>query len=144
MTIHSVAAYTAIALFLYFATVQILVACGLIPVSILWGGSHDSLTPSLRVASLAAVGVLLGMAYIIYRRMIPVNDSSTSPPSKPIRILSWAVTAYIAINCVGNFLSNNPFERYVSGALTVITAGACAIVSSAPVHDDGYENLNDG
>ena len=45
------AAHIASVLFFIFIVVQLLVAAGIIPISVLWGGRQPDLTPSLRAAS---------------------------------------------------------------------------------------------
>ena len=108
--IERISAITALIILAYFILIQLLVIIGVVPVSILWGGSHDSLSWQLRLASLFGAVVLAGFAHIIYKRAEHVLQSESegevrSSPSKTNRILSWAVTAYLALNTVGNFAS---------------------------------------
>jgi len=47
---------------------QLLLAAGILPVSMAWGGRQDVLTPNLRVASIVSAVILGLFAYIIRRR----------------------------------------------------------------------------
>jgi len=147
-TIERFAAITSLILFLYFIVFQILVVVGVVPVSVLWGGSYDELNWKLRRASIAGACILVGFAHIIYKRAEHLfqksgpnsqgmetsltTDQLSSPtsmhPSKQY-VTSWIVTAYLALNTLGNFASKTAFERYVSGTLTLILTISCAIVS---------------
>ena len=148
-TIERISAITALIIFVYFILVQLLVIIGAVPVSLLWGGSHDDLTWQLRLASLFGALVLVSFARVIYKRteLAMKGDGSydeevrSSTPSKPYRILSWVVTAYLALNTFGNFASKTAYERYVSGTLALVLTIACAIVSSSDVQQDEYERL---
>ena len=144
--IEQISVITALIIFAYFILIQLLVIVGVVPVSILWGGSHDELTWKLRLASLLGALVLAGFCHVIYKRAEVVLQSESdgevrSSPSKSYRILSWAVTAYLALNTVGNFASKMAYERCVSGSLALVLTIACAIVSSSDVQQDEYEPL---
>ena len=144
--IEQISATTALVILSYFILIQLLVIIGVVPVSILWGGSHDSLSWQLRLASLFGAVVLAGFAHIIYKRAEHVLQSESegevrSSSSKANRILSWVVTAYLSLNAVGNFASKTAYERYVSGSLALVLTVACAIVSSSIVQENQYEPL---
>ena len=145
-TIERIAAITALIILVYFILIQLLVIIGVVPVAILWGGSHDKLTWQLRLASLFGAVVLAGFAHIIYKRAEHVLQSESdeevrSSLSKANRILSWVVTAYLALNAVGNFASKTAYERYISGSLALVLTVACAIMSSSNVQENQYEPL---
>mmetsp|Transcript_2387 Transcript_2387/g.3383 ORF Transcript_2387/g.3383 Transcript_2387/m.3383 type:complete len:144 (+) Transcript_2387:113-544(+) len=132
-----IASQVAITLFFLVALIQVGIAAGWVPVTIVWGGSQEVLTANLRIASLMAAGILLAMAYIIHQRTIQLA------PSSSLRFLSWTVTVYMCINTVGNFLSTNDFERFVFGSITSVLALCCGLVSSSntQVLATGYEDL---
>ncbi|MEZ4869036.1 MAG: hypothetical protein R3C14_47380 [Caldilineaceae bacterium] len=54
--------------FLLTMVLQLLLALGIIPITMAWGGSQTVLTPALRIASLVAVLLLGFFAYVIRRR----------------------------------------------------------------------------
>ena len=147
-TVERISALTALIIFAYFVLIQLLVIVGAVPVSILWGGSHEELTWQLRLASLFGALILAGFARVVYKRAEHVlkgdethGEVRSSTPSKAYRILSWVVTTYIALNTAGNFASKTVYERYVSGTLALVLTSACAIVSSSNVQQDEYEPL---
>ena len=123
-----VAANVATGLFLFFIAVQLLVAIGILPASILWGGGQDELTLGLRFASVGASLVLALFIYLIRSR---AGLISGRPPSPFIRISAWVVTGYMALNVLGNFVSVNPIEKMVFGPLALILALACLIVTTS-------------
>ena len=117
------------------------------PVSLLWGGSHAELTWQLRFASLLGALVLAGFARVIYKRAehalhgVESDGVVRSNPTNTNRVLSWIVTAYLALNTLGNFVSKTMYERYVSGLLALLLTVACAIVSSSDVQQVEYDPL---
>lgn len=115
-------------LFAIFIGVQLLVAAGVIPVSMLWGGRQTELTPSLRVGSLVAALVLGVFVYIIRYRAGLVGSA---PQPTVIRIAAWAVTGYLALNTLGNFASVSPVEKFLFGPLTILMTAACLIVAAS-------------
>ena len=118
--------------------IQITIAAGIAPVTIVWGGGQTHLTIGLRIASIVAAVILMGMARIIHVR-------AHHPDRRSTRILAWLVAAYMLLNTLGNATSPSWFERYVFGATTLVLAICSGIVASSPVeHQDGYEELDDG
>ena len=67
-SIEQISAITAQIIFAYFILFQLLVIVGIVPVSLLWGGTHVELTWQLRFASLFGALVLAGFARVIYKR----------------------------------------------------------------------------
>ncbi len=108
--------YISVGLFSIVMILQLLLAAGLLPISMAWGGRHTELTLTLRLSSLIAIILLCYFAYMIARRS---GIMGTAPPSKLIDILSWLVTAYLIFNTVMNFLSSSPAEKSVFGPLTL-------------------------
>jgi hypothetical protein len=76
-TAAQLASYVAVAFFLAMAIVQILIAIGLLPVTIVWGSSQTHHTVQNSLASVVACVILLGMAHVIYRRAQPLPSTST-------------------------------------------------------------------
>jgi hypothetical protein len=105
---------------------QLLLAAGVLPVTLAWGGTQSVLTPALRLASLAAVVVLGLMAYVIRRRAALAGGR---PAPVWIKVLAWVITLYLALNTLGNFASTSAAERAIFGPLSFILVVACLLVS---------------
>ena len=115
-------------LFVVVIILQILLALGILPVTMAWGGSQTVLTPSLRLAHILAAILLTGFAYVIRQRagLLP-----RARPSRLIKILAWVVTAFLFLNMLGNFASSSTAEKLVFGSLTLVLAVACLLVSAS-------------
>lgn len=109
---------------------QLLIALGVIPISMAWGGRYTELTLGLRIASMVAI-ILLGLfAYIIRSR---AGLTGAGEITLLIKILSWGVTAYMAFNTLGNFTSKNASEKMIFTPITAILTIVCFIVSISKV-----------
>ena len=139
MTLEKTAAKIAVILFACVALIQVAIAAGLAPVTIVWGGGQTELTVGLRLASIAAAIILLGFARIVHVR------ANYPAIGKHMRILTWMVAAYMVLNTLGNATSPSWFERYVFGATTLVLAICTGIVASSPLgQTDEYESLDNG
>lgn len=125
------AANIATVLFGLFMGAQLLLAMGVLPISIAWGGRQTELTLGLRVASVAAV-LILGVFVYIIRYRAGLVGSLPAPTS--IRVLAWAVTGFMALNTLGNFASLSSVERLLFGPVTLMIAAACLIVAASQQH----------
>ena len=105
---------------------QILIALGVMPISMAWGGRQTALTPGLRIASLVAIVILGLFAYIIRYRagLIGAGEITLF-----IKILAWIITAFMALNTVGNLTSQSTAEKLLFTPITSILTIACFIVS---------------
>lgn len=121
----------ATALFAFFIGVQLLVAAGILPISILWGGRQSELTPSLRAASVGAV-IILGIFIYIIRTRAGLAGAMSIPTW--IRVSAWVVTAYMAFNTLGNFVSVNNVEKLFFGPMTLLMTVTCLIVAASNAH----------
>jgi len=115
-------------LFALFIGMQLLLAAGILPVSIAWGGRQTELTPALRLASIAAALILAFFIYIIRYRAGLIG---AVPAPAWIRVAAWVVTGYMALNTLGNFASVNNVERFVSGPITIAITLACLVVAAS-------------
>jgi hypothetical protein len=107
---------------------QILLALGILPISMAWGGRQAELTPGLRLASLAAV-VVLGLFMFIIRRRAGLIGKLPAPLS--IVILTWVVTAFLALNTLGNLTSQSTSEMIIFGSITFLLTLASFIVAAS-------------
>jgi hypothetical protein len=122
------AANLATILFGLFMGAQLLLAVGILPISMAWGGRQTELTLGLRVASVAAILVLGGFIYIIRYR---AGLLGSLPAPRSIRLLAWVVTGFMALNTLGNFASLSSAERLLFGPVTLMIAAACLIVAAS-------------
>ena len=132
------ATYVSVILLLFVAIIQIGISIGIVPITIVWGGSQQTLTTQLRLASMIASIILIMFAYILYQRGTNSSGNSIShsaSSSTSIHCyyygLSWFVTIYMILNTIGNLLSTNNFEKYVFGCITAIVAICGIIISSS-------------
>lgn len=114
--------------FLTVIVLQLLLALGILPVTMAWGGSQTVLTPSLRLAHVLSALLLAGFAYVIRRR---AGLLSQSRPSRLIKILAWIVTGFLILNTLGNFASSSTAEKLVFGSLTLVLVIACLLISAS-------------
>ena len=105
---------------------QLLLALGILPVTMAWGGRQTVLTTSLRFAHILAAFLLAGFSYVIRRR---AGLSLHSPPSRLIKFLAWVITGFLVLNTLGNLTSLSSAERLVFGSLSSLLVIACALVS---------------
>jgi hypothetical protein len=122
----TLAANLATILFGLFMAAQLLLALGVLPITMAWGGRQTELTPGLRVASMAAILVLGVFIYIIRYRVGLVGRVAT-PTS--IGVLAWVVTGFMALNTLGNFASPSRTERWLFGPVTFMITATCLIVA---------------
>ena len=147
--IEVAATIVAMILFGGMAVVQLLLASGKLPSTIAWGGGRggaeseeqdqnedyededidaDMDTPLwMRIASIIAACILLGMAYLVYVRSYLYRYPEKS--HRLVKILSWVITGFLGLNFLGNLASNSNIERYVFGSVTLVLCICCIIVS---------------
>jgi hypothetical protein len=122
----TIAANVATVLFAIAIILQLLLAAGVLPISMAWGGTQTELTSTLRLASIAAAIILGAFAYVIRRRAGLIGDS---PPSRAIKIMSWVITAFMALNTLGNLTSQSTAEKAVFTPITLLLVICCFVVS---------------
>jgi len=118
-----VAATVATILFAIMIALQLLMACGVVPISIAWGGHFQDLSISSRLASFGAAAILGVFTYVIRRRIV-------HPFPLWIRVAAWLITGYMVLNTLGNFLGTR-IEKMFFGPMTVILSICCSVVASS-------------
>ena len=113
-------------LFVVVIVLQILLAAGILPISMAWGGRQSQLTASLRIASIFAA-VLLGAFIYIIRYRAGLVGNGRIPVL--IKIISWIITAFMALNTLGNITSLSSNEKLLFGPVTFVLTLACLLVS---------------
>jgi hypothetical protein len=116
------AALGAAAICTSFAGLQLALAAGAPLGEHVWGGSQPSVLPDgMRVVSVGAAAVLIGMATVVVRRAGLVGQ-----PARWLTPATWTIAGYFALNTVGNLASTSSIERWVFGPAT---AGAAVFTS---------------
>lgn len=114
--------------FAIFIGVQLLLAAGILPVDIAWGGRQTELTPALQAASIVAA-IILGVFIYIIRYRAGLIGSRPIPTA--IRVMAWVVTAFMALNTLGNVASVSNTEKLLFAPLALLIAVACLIVAAS-------------
>lgn len=114
-------------LFAVVIVLQILLAAGILPVSMAWGGRQSKLTASLRISSIIAA-ILLGVFLFVIRYRAGLVGSGPIPTV--IVVTSWVITAFMAFNTLGNLASKSVKEKVVFGPITALLTLACLLISA--------------
>jgi hypothetical protein len=115
-------------LFVVVIVLQILLAAGILPVSMAWGGRRSELTASLRISSIIAAILLGTFIYVIRFRAGLVGSG---PIPVVIMVASWIITAFMAFNTLGNLASLSTREKVVFGPITALLTLACLLISAS-------------
>ena len=110
------------------AFLQLLLAGGILPVTMAWGGRQSVLTPGLRISSLVAVAILVFFAYVI-RRRAKLIDGVSVPTF--IKILAWVITAYSALNFLGVITYLSMGEKLLFGPISFLLLISCFLISGS-------------
>ena len=115
-------------LFAVVIVLQILLAAGILPVSMAWGGRQSKLTASLRISSILAAILLGAFIFVIrFRAGLVANG----PIPIVIMVASWIITAFMAFNTLGNLASKSTKEKVVFGPITALLTLACLLISAS-------------
>lgn len=112
--------------FLTVIVLQLLLALGILPVTMAWGGSQTVLTPALRLAHVLSALLLAGFAYVIRRRAGLLMETPSTPL---IKVVAWVITGFMLLNTLANFASSSTAEKLVFGSLTSVLVIACLLIS---------------
>lgn len=121
------AAFTSVALLAALGGFQAALAAGLPAAQYAWGGQFSGTLPVFyRWASLAAIPMLALAAWVILARADVARPGSAA---RPIRIGAWAITAFLALNAIGNLMSASALERQIMTPLALVLLVCCATVA---------------
>jgi hypothetical protein len=115
-------------LFAVVIVLQLLLAAGILPVSMAWGGRQSILTPSLRISSIIAA-ILLGVFIFVIRYRAGLMGNAPIP--LVILVASWIITAFMAFNTLGNLASKSLKEKLVFSPITFLLTLACLLISAS-------------
>lgn len=123
------AAFATVTLLAALGGFQAALAAGLPAAQYAWGGRFSGTLPlAYRWASGAALPMLALAAWVILARADIARPGSGA---RPIRICAWAITAFLALNVLGNLMSASAEERRVMAPLSLLLFAGCAIVASS-------------
>ena len=105
---------------------QLLLAFGILPITMAWGGREPVLTMNLRIASLASAALLFFFIYVVRRRAGLVSDA---PITLIVKVLSWLITVFSALNFLGILASLSSGEKILFGPISFLLLVACILVS---------------
>jgi hypothetical protein len=105
---------------------QLLLASGILPITMAWGGREPVLTTNLRLASVASAALLFFFIYVIRRRPGLVTNA---PITQIFKVFSWLVTAFSALNFLGILASLSSGEKILFGPISFLLLVACILVS---------------
>lgn len=92
-----------------------------------WGGGHDRLPPSFRIASLVSIGIYILLGLIALQRAGQLQLF----PEAVATIGIWAIAGYLGLGVLMNAISRSKPERYTMTPLAlVLCALAIAIALS--------------
>ena len=117
---------------------QLLLAAGMLPITMAWGGREPVLTTNLRIASLASALLLLSFIYVIRRRAGLVGNA---PTPLIIKVLSWLITAFSALNFLGILASLSMGEKVLFGPISFLLLLSCILVSVSKSERQSPANL---
>ena len=124
--IPRVAGNAATVLYVLTIILQLLLASGILPITMAWGGREPVLTMNLRIASLASAALLFFFIYIVRRRAGLVSDA---PITLLVKVLSWLITVFSALNFLGILASLSSGEKILFGPISFLLLVACILVS---------------
>lgn len=80
-----------------------------------------------RLASAFTALVLLGAVWVV---LASVDVVARGPVSTgKLTVILWSMTAFLALNTLGNTRSRHPVERWGAGTVTAILAILCALLA---------------
>ncbi len=136
LSLISILGYVTVGLFSIIMILQLLLAAGVLPVSMAWGGRSTELTPLMRLSSLIAIIIFCYFTYMIARRS---GILGATPPSRLINLGSWLVTVYLVFNTIMNFLSSSSAERWIFGPISLALVVLTLIINSNNTPNQGKQ-----
>ena len=125
-------AIAAAALFAAIALFQLALALGAPLATFAYGGravgDDGTLPPTYRLSSAVSAVLLVIFALVI---LIRAGVIGTSGDRMLVRVMSWVIVAFMAINTATNLTARHWVERYVFGGITAVLVVLCSIVAVA-------------
>ncbi len=104
--------------------IHVLIVAGIIPSSIIWGGSIKN-DGQLYLMESIAITVLIIFSFI---QAVKSQILKMVGPPMIWTILSFIVLVYLLLNTLGNFASDVTVEKIFFGSMTIIMSIASAVI----------------
>lgn len=104
---------------------HILVLTGIIPYTMVWGGSLESQSYIFKMEIVSLLLTIIFLLIVLSRMKsikMPLGERS-------LRILLWIVCGFFLLNTLGNIVSVNKWERQIFTPLTLILAACAAVLA---------------
>jgi hypothetical protein len=91
-----------------------------------WGGAHDRLPATLRIASAIAAGLWIAAALVI----LSLADYEPIPlPFRVARWVAWVLFGLLALGALMNLASRSRWERFLMSPIALILSVLCLVVA---------------
>ncbi len=126
MTLTPIAAFAALTGFMLLASFQLALVLGAPLGHLAWGGRHRHLPLRLRLASLAAIVVLMtgGLCVLEVAGIVDVLDQDHRA-----RAVVWGLVGLFGLSLLGNLASSSRAERRMGVPVAGLLMVACLIVA---------------
>lgn len=102
------------------AVLQVLVAAGRPYGRLVWGGGHEVLPRSFRIASAVSVAVYAGIAALLLWQA-----EVWGPPPPAVGVATWVLVGYFTLGVAANAISHSRPERAVMTPVAVVLTLCC-------------------
>ena len=107
------------------AVLQALLACRFPLGRFAWGGQHEILPTRLRVGSVVAVVVYVGIGWVVLARAGLLGGGQGT-----VRVVTWVIAGYFLLGAAGNLASRSRSERVVMTPVAVVLCALTATVAA--------------
>ena len=107
------------------AVFQALLVCRVPLGRFAWGGQHEVLPTRLRVGSVVAIGVYVGIGWVVLARAGLLGGGQGV-----VRVVTWVIAGYFLLGAAGNLASRSRSERLVMTPVAVVLCSLTATVAA--------------
>lgn len=107
--------------------VHVLVLVGVVPYTVVWGGRIES-QEQMQVSEMISIVSVMLMMWVLAMKS---RRLSQVIPEKVLDVIIWAIAVLFGLNTLGNFLSENIFEKVFFTPLTLLLMVLCVRIVRA-------------
>jgi hypothetical protein len=107
--------------------VHVLVLVGVVPYTAVWGGRIES-QEQMQVSEMISIVSVMLMMWVLAMKS---RRLSQVIPEKVLDVIIWAMAVLFGLNTLGNFLSENIFEKVFFTPLTLLLMVLCVRIVRA-------------